>query len=149
MNFKEAVTELSSQLKKKNHELLETSRKLSEVGESLDCTWSLVQKTAGRCGESLMTSLDEECSLSTRAHLLLAVNDEAVQQRTERTDSASLKSVTTPTSGGGGAGRHRHSHHVSNNDRQHWLLGSVNTSDITSQYVTTQCSVSSCEARTH
>ena len=119
--FQEAVTELTSQLKKKNHELLETSRKLSDVRESLDCTWSLVQKTAGRGGESLLTSLDDECSLSTRAHLLLAVNDEAVLQRAERTESVSLKSETTPASGGGT--RHRHSHHVSNNDRQHWLLG--------------------------
>ena len=120
------MTELSSQLKKKNHELLETSRKLSEVRQSLDCAWSLVQKSAGGGGQSLLRSLEAECSLSSlaRAHLLLAVNDEAVQQRPERTESVSLKSE--PTSGSGGQ-RHRHSHHVSNNDRQHWLLGSVTT----------------------
>ena len=128
------MTELSSQLKKKNHELLETSRKLSEVRESLDCTWSLLQKSAGGGGSpALLASLEAECSLSSlaRAHLLLAVNDEAVQQRAERTESASVKSETTPASGGGGK-RHRHSHHVANNDRQHWLLGSVEISSSSS-----------------
>ena len=143
------MTELSSQLKKKTHELLETSRKLSEVRESLDCTWSLVQKTAGGGRQALLTSLEAECSLSSlaRAHLLLAVNDEAVQQRAERKEqSASLKSEPGLASGSGGTGRpgrHRHSHHVSNNDRQHWLLGSVSVSDISTSSVSVQSSLPS------
>ena len=118
LSCQEAVTELSSQLKKKTHELVETSKKLTEVRETLDCTWTVIQKRGG--GDSLVRHLDEDCSLSSQAHLLLAVNDEAaVERRTERTER-------TETEAGGGAGpakRHRHSHHVSNNDRQHWLLG--------------------------
>ena len=111
------MTELSSQLKKKSHEVVETNRKVREVRETLDCTWSLVQKAGGGGGQSLLDSLDEECSLSSRAHLLLAVNDEAkVERRKERTDRTE-KERTEPVT------RHRHSHHVSNNDRQHWLLG--------------------------
>ena len=98
---------------------METSKKLTEVRETLDCTWTVIQKRGG--GDSLVRHLDEDCSLSSQAHLLLAVNDEAaVERRTERTER------TETEERGGGAGpakRHRHSHHVSNNDRQHWLLG--------------------------
>ena len=117
MYCQEAVTELSSQLKKKSHDLVETSKKLAELRETLDCTWSLVQRAGGGGGESLVRSLDQDCSLSSRAHLLIAVNDEAaVERRKERTESKQGGKT-------GPAKRHRHSHHISNNDRQHWLLG--------------------------
>ena len=116
MTLQEAVTELSSQLKKKNHDLVETKKKLGEVRETLDCSWSLVQRKGGG-GESLVRSLDEECSLSSRAQLLLAVNDEAaVERRKEKKESKERGDTGT-------AKRHRHSHHISNTDRQHWLLG--------------------------
>ena len=101
-------------VKKKGHEVSEANRKVDDMVETLDCTWSVVQKSAGLGGGGalLLSELDRECSLSSKAHLLL--NDEApgTERRTER-PAASVPAQP----------RHRHSHHVSNNDRQHWLLG--------------------------
>ena len=115
------MAELSSQLKKKGHELSEAHRKVGDMRETLDCTWSIVQKSGGG-GTSLLSDLDTECKLANKAHLLLAVNDEAaVERKKEKIVSASA----TPTRAPATQTRHRHSHHVSNNDRQHWLLGYV------------------------
>ena len=111
----EAVAELNSLVKKKGHEASEANRKVDDMVETLDCTWSVVQKSAGAGlggGAVLLSELDRECSLGSKAHLLLAVNDEAsgTERRTDRPPASSQP-------------RHRHSHHVTNNDRQHWLLG--------------------------
>ena len=85
--------------------------------QTLDCSWSVVQKYSGTRGATLLSDLDRECKLSTKAHLLLAVNDEAAVDKKKKTSSSS------PAAAGSAGTRHRHSHHVSNNDRQHWLLG--------------------------
>ena len=103
-------------MKKKGHEASEANRKVDDMVETLDCTWSVVQRSAGAGlggGAVLLSELDRECALSSKAHLLLAVNDEAAgsERRTERPPAPSSQP------------RHRHSHHVTNTDRQHWLLG--------------------------
>ena len=118
MKLQEAVAELNSLVKKKGHELSEANRKVDDMVETLDCTWSVVQKStgAGAGGSLLLAELDRKCRLGAKAHLLLAVNDEAAgEKRTERPALASAPPSVHP--------RHRHSHHISNNDRQHWLLG--------------------------
>ena len=89
--------------------------------QTLDCSWSVVQKYSGTRGATLLSDLDRECKLSTKAHLLLAVNDEAAVDKKKKTSSSS----SSPAAAGSAGTRHRHSHHVSNNDRQHWLLGGV------------------------
>lgn len=100
----------------------EANRKVDDMVETLDCTWSVVQKSVGAGigggGALLLSELDRECALSSKAHLLLAVNDEAAgtERRTERTERPERPQAPAQP-------RHRHSHHVSNNDRQHWLLG--------------------------
>eukprot|EP00092_Neocalanus_flemingeri_P004593 GFUD01004944.1.p1 GENE.GFUD01004944.1~~GFUD01004944.1.p1 ORF type:complete len:756 (+),score=168.58 GFUD01004944.1:860-3127(+) len=117
-NEKEAVSELGSMLKKKTHELKESTRKFHDLKETLDCTWTIIQKTGG---SSLLKHLESECKLSQRAHLLLAVNDEAAVDRpVDKTEN--LK----PGAGVAGAKtKNRHSHgQAGNSDRQHWLLGS-------------------------
>ena len=116
------MAELSSQLKKKGHELSEAHRKVGDMRETLDCTWSIVQKSGG-AGASLLSDLDTECKLANKAHLLLAVNDEAAVERKKEKKTAAAAAASTPTRAPPAQTRHRHSHHVSNNDRQHWLLG--------------------------
>jgi len=115
-NEKEAVSELGSMLKKKTHEIDESSRKFNDLKETLDCTWTIIQKTGGA---SLLKHLEAECKLSQRAHLLLAVNDEAaVDKPVDKIEN------TSPTPG---VTKHRHSHGVGQTgggERQHWLLGS-------------------------
>ena len=114
LRLQEAVAELNSLVKKKGHEASEANRKVDDMVETLDCTWSVVQKStgAGAGGSLLLAELDRKCRLGAKAHLLLAVNDEAAgsERRTERPPAPSQP-------------RHRHSHHVTNTDRQHWLLG--------------------------
>ena len=107
-------------LKKKTHELNESTRKFNDLKETLDCTWTIIQKTGG---SSLLKHLEAECKLSQRAHLLLAVNDEAaidkkaVEQAEKRTHVPGVIGVPTKQ-------RHSHGHgHMENTDRQHWLLG--------------------------
>ena len=89
--------------------------------QTLDCSWSVVQKYSGTRGATLLSDLDRECKLSTKAHLLLAVNDEAAVDKKKK--SSSPPAAAGVTTAGSAGNRHRHSHHVSNNDRQHWLLG--------------------------
>jgi len=115
-NEKEAVSQLGSMLKKKTHELNESTRKFNDLKETLDCTWTIIQKTGG---SSLLKHLEMECKLSQRAHLLLAVNDEAaVDKPVDAGDNH-------PVGGPGVTVKHRHSHgHAGDSDRQHWLLGS-------------------------
>ena len=115
------MSELSSKLKKTGHELSEAHRKVEDMRQTLDCSWSLLQKYSGTSGAALVSELDRECKLSTKAHLLLAVNDEAaVERKSSSSSSTPAANVPVVTSS---SNRHRHSHHVSNNDRQHWLLG--------------------------
>lgn len=120
-NEKEAVRELGSVLKKKTHELNESTRKFNDLKETLDCTWTIIQKTGG---SSLLKHLEAECKLSQRAHLLLAVNDEAaidkklVEQAEKRRPVPGVEGIPSKQ-------RHSHGHgHMENTDRQHWLLGS-------------------------
>ena len=70
---------------------------------------------------SLVSELDRECGLSSKAHLLLAVNDEAAADLRTRPRPGSAAQPPAPPPAP--PTRHRHSHHVANNDRQHWLLG--------------------------
>jgi len=119
-NEKEAVRELGSMLKKKTHELNESTRKFNDLKETLDCTWTIIQKTGG---SSLLKHLEAECKLSQRAHLLLAVNDEAAIDKKAVIEQAEKRTVVA----GLMPSKQRHSHghgHVENTDRQHWLLGS-------------------------
>jgi len=117
-NEKEAVSQLGSMLKKKTHELNESTRKFNDLKETLDCTWTIIQKTGG---SSLLKHLEMECKLSQRAHLLLAVNDEAAVDKP--VDAGDNHPVGGP--GPGVTVKHRHSHgHAGDSDRQHWLLGS-------------------------
>ena len=84
------MAELNSLVKKKGHEVSEANRKVDDMVETLDCTWSVVQKSAGVGGGALLLSeLDRECALSSKAHLLLAVNDEAAgtERRPERPEA--------------------------------------------------------------
>jgi len=120
-NEKEAVRELGSMLKKKTHELNESTRKFNDLKETLDCTWTIIQKTGGA---SLLKHLETECKLSQRAHLLLAVNDEATTDEKisgklmeKALEVAETSDARSPTQS------HAHSH-SENFDRQHWLLGS-------------------------
>ena len=104
-------------LKKKTHELNESTRKFNDLKETLDCTWTIIQKTGG---SSLLKHLEMECKLSQRAHLLLAVNDEAAVDKP--VDAGDNHPVGGP--GPGVTVKHRHSHgHAGDSDRQHWLLG--------------------------
>ena len=48
--FQEAVAELSSQVKKKSHALGEAARKVGDMRQTLDCTWTIVQKTGSGLG---------------------------------------------------------------------------------------------------
>ena len=107
-------------LKKKTHELDESTRKFNDLKETLDCTWTIIQKTGGA---SLLKHLETECKLSQRAHLLLAVNDEAA---TDKKISGKLKKKTLEVAETSDARSPTHSHahgHSENFDRQHWLLG--------------------------
>ena len=107
-------------LKKKTHELDESTRKFNDLKETLDCTWSIIQKTGG---VSLLKHLETECKLSQRAHLLLAVNDEAA---TDKTISGKLekKALDEVAASDAVSPRLSHGHsHSEISDRQHWLLG--------------------------
>lgn len=118
-NEKEAVRELGSMLKKKTHELNESTRKFNDLKETLDCTWTIIQKTGG---SSLLKHLEAECKLSQRAHLLLAVNDEAAIDKkvVEQAEKRRPVPGVIPSKQ-----RHSHGHgHMENTERQHWLLGS-------------------------
>jgi len=113
-NEKEAARELGSLLKKKTHELSESTRKFSDLKETLDCTWTIIQKTGG---SSLLKHLEAECNLSARAHLLLAVSDEAAKDRRVKKEKEKVVESMPVES-------QRHSHGHGHTDRQHWLLGS-------------------------
>lgn len=120
-NEKEAVRELGSVLKKKTHELNESTRKFNDLKETLDCTWTIIQKTGG---SSLLKHLEAECKLSQRAHLLLAVNDEAAIDK-KLVEQAEKRRPVPGVIGIPSKQRHSHGHgHMENTDRQHWLLGS-------------------------
>lgn len=120
-NEKEAVRELGSVLKKKTHELNESTRKFNDLKETLDCTWTIIQKTGG---SSLLKHLEAECKLSQRAHLLLAVNDEAAIDK-KLVEQAEKRRPVPGVVGIPSKQRHSHGHeHMENTDRQHWLLGS-------------------------
>ena len=116
------MAELSSQLKKRSHELREANRKVEDIRATLDCSWSLAQKNAASTAARLVSALDEECKLSTKAHLLLPVNDEAAADN-EKKKHRNTSSPGSGSSSSSGSSRHRHSHHTSNTDNQHWLLG--------------------------
>ena len=109
----EAARELGSLLKKKSHELSESTRKFSDLKETLDCTWTIIQKTGG---SSLLKHLEAECNLSARAHLLLAVSDEAAKDRRVKKEKEKVVESMPVES-------QRHSHGHGHTDRQHWLLG--------------------------
>lgn len=120
-NEKEAVRELGSMLKKKTHELNESTRKFNDLKETLDCTWTIIQKTGG---SSLLKHLEAECKLSQRAHLLLAVNDEAAIDK-KLFEHDEKRRPVPGVIGIPSKQRHSHGHgHMENTDRQHWLLGS-------------------------
>ena len=107
-------------LKKKTHELNESTRKFNDLKETLDCTWSIIQKTGGA---SLLKHLETECKLSQKAHLLLAVNDEAA---TDKKINGKLEKIALDEVATSDAVRPRqiHAHsHSEISDRQHWLLG--------------------------
>jgi len=110
-NEKEAARELGALLKKKTHELSESTRKFNDLKETLDCTWTIIQKTGG---SSLLKHLEAECKLSARAHLLLAVSDEAAKEKKVEKQRVEVLPAETQ----------RHSHGHGQTDRQHWLLGS-------------------------
>lgn len=121
-NEKEAVRELGSMLKKKTHELNESTRKFNDLKETLDCTWTIIQKTGG---SSLLKHLEAECKLSQRAHLLLAVNDEAAIDKKVVGQAEKRRPVPGVIGIPSKPQRHSHGHgHMENTDRQHWLLGS-------------------------
>ena len=110
-DIQEAARELGSLLKKKTHELSESTRKFNDLKETLDCTWTIIQKTGG---SSLLKHLEAECNLSGRAHLLLAVSDEAAKDRKVKKEQV-VEAIPAESQ--------RHSHGHGHTDRQHWLLG--------------------------
>ena len=106
-------------LKKKTHEMSETKQQFNDLKETLDCTWSIIQKTGGA---SLLQHLESECKLSQKAHLLLAVSDEAVADKVVKEGLLQSERV----SGNIGNQRHNNRHqHLASSDSnlQHWLLG--------------------------
>jgi len=132
-NEKLVAGELTSQLKKQSHELSQQAKKHGELRQTLDCTWSIIQKTSQGPVSSLLKQLDSECQLSSRAHLLVPINDEAVgggQGRRNRTEGRPPPPPHPPPPHPRGrkeGGKPRHAHGEAGRGgegHQHWLLGS-------------------------
>lgn len=74
--LQETEAELGSLLKVKGHQLDEATATMAKMKTSLDCSWTLLQKSQS----PLLGELDTECHMSSRAQLLLAVSDQAVEE---------------------------------------------------------------------
>jgi len=142
-NEKAVSSELAVQLKQQGHDLSQQAKKYAELRQTLDCTWSIIKKTSQSTSSSLLKLLDSECQLSSRAHLLVPINDEAAVGREKQQKKKKVEANSRPPppphpppppppqgrregSRGGGV-RHTHGDAARGGEgRQHWLLGSNN-----------------------